>query len=465
MGRRRKDPLRPKRPITAFMSFSTVRRRQLMAEKPLWDFARLSRSVGKAWRAMSAAQRAPYEKSYQKDRARYVREMSTYVPPPESSSEESESEEEEDSAEDSDGSSSGGGSGDSASDDGYSSGSEEDEAGSGGKAHKAHAPAGPPYPRQEYCAPAARVPELSGAFLALLPPPPPLVMSVPLASEVRRGTQRAFWAKLEESVAAAAEIHWEALGVAQAARSPLPGFGKHIVLSQTRRQIACFVAVLDGKSASVPVPSGSPAGGAAGSSAAHARYIMPSEAVSDLYARARPVYIGQSDLLIIPSLDELLTVPRRMLDSCDPALLVSLSEQAANDNNEMRVRRCIYVRKKKADGTEPGRAGIVGSGLGSKRAQTEFCTLSGQVPWMAFMAEVLVCIFEIEFTPRDNEGSSSKKRETEREGRVEEGGDHQPRRHDESGEDSVDTRSSSADIDSNGGSSKPRKKRRRRSGR
>jgi hypothetical protein len=415
---------------------------------------------------MSLAERAPYEKSYQKDRARYVREMSTYVPPPESSSEESESEEEEeDSAEDSDGSE-GDSSGDSASDDGYSSGSEEDEAGNvDGKDHTAHTSVGPPYPRQEYCAPAARVPTLSGAFVALLPPPPALVMSVPLAGQVRCGTQRALWAKLEESAAAAAEVHWEALGVAQAARSPLPGFGKHIVLSQTRRQIACFVAVLDGQSASAPVISGLPAGGAVGSSAARARHIMPPEAVSDLYARACPAYIGQTDLLIIPSLDELLTVPRRMLDSCGPALLASLSEQAANENNEMRVRRCIYARKKKTDGTEPVLAGISGSGIGSKRAQIEFCTLSGQVPWMAFMAEVLVCLFEIEFTPRENEGTSSKKRPA-REGGVEEGRDHQPRADDESDEDSVDTRGSSANnIDSIGGSNKPRKKRRRRSGR
>ena len=61
-----------------------VRRRELTVKKPHWEFARLSRLVGKEWRGLSEAERAPYEKTSQKDKVRYLREMSTYVPPPES---------------------------------------------------------------------------------------------------------------------------------------------------------------------------------------------------------------------------------------------------------------------------------------------------------------------------------------------------------------------------------------------
>ena len=108
------------------------------------------------------------------------------------------------------------------------------------------------------------------------------------------------------------------------------------------------------------------------------------------------------------SLDELLAVPKRMLDNCDPLLQASLSKQAANERNQMCVRRCIYARRKVENYTDSGRAGIARGGVNDKRTQFEFCVLSREFPWMAFMAEVLVCIFEIEFTPRIDDADEKK---------------------------------------------------------
>eukprot|EP00946_MAST-07B_sp_MAST-7B-sp1_P004564 g4564.t1 len=332
MGRSRKDPLRPKRPITAFMAFSAARRRELTEEKPEWDFAALSRLVGKEWRRMSEAEREPYKKTQESDKARYSREMASYVPPSESSSEES--------YEDSDlsGSSSSENS-DSASDDGFatsSSSEDDDEAGVSGSKSLSH---GPPYPRKEYCTPAAHPPEISRAIARLLPHPSTVYQRAPSATQLRCGRNEDFWNELEKSAFAASKAHWDALSVVRAAKSPLPGFGKHMILSQTRRQMACFVSVLanGGTPQQEHIRSSMP--GPAAESPANGKRAMTPKAVSELYSTVCPIYLCQCDLLVIPCLDELLAVPKRMLAQRDPDFLATLSQYAGKKDSQIRVRR------------------------------------------------------------------------------------------------------------------------------
>ena len=368
--------------MTAFMAFSVARRKELQKENLHWDFARLSRLVGEEWQEMNETEREPYIKESKVDRDRYKMEMAKYVPPESSS-------ESEESSDDSDASNSSSGGSDSASDDGYSSASDEDGDDSGSTGN-----AGPPFPRQEFCPPVARVPVHSKALLRLFPRRTPRACRVPTAEQLKTKRKEWFWQILERAGLAAAKAHWNKLLVSNAAKSPLPGFGKHSVLAQTRRCMSCFVFVhpsggkLTGVSNSmVPVTSSVDKSLTSGQFSR----MMSEASVNNLYSTALPVYIGKCDMLVIPSYQEILCVPKHILYGHRSNFLEALAERSSAKGKRFQVRRCIYLRKKASQSTHQG------SSTTAVETAFEFCTLTDNVPWIAFMAEVLVCIFEIEF--------------------------------------------------------------------
>merc|ERR1712162_67404 len=64
------DPNKPKRAMVAFMYFSIDQRPVMQRQNPTLKIADISKMLGAQWRSMSAAQKARYEK-----------EMKSYVPP------------------------------------------------------------------------------------------------------------------------------------------------------------------------------------------------------------------------------------------------------------------------------------------------------------------------------------------------------------------------------------------------
>ena len=79
--RLKKDPAKPKRPLTAYIAFLSAERPKLVEKYPdSAGVAALAPKLSAAWAALTPAQRDKYEKQAQADKERFDREMQTYTP-------------------------------------------------------------------------------------------------------------------------------------------------------------------------------------------------------------------------------------------------------------------------------------------------------------------------------------------------------------------------------------------------
>ncbi len=108
--KKKKDPNAPKKPSTSYLFFSNEKRGELKSQGVNQN--EIPAKLGEMWKALSDEQKKPYVQKQAEDKARYEKEMKTYVPPQEiSESESSSSEEEEGDENNNEGSGSGSGSG------------------------------------------------------------------------------------------------------------------------------------------------------------------------------------------------------------------------------------------------------------------------------------------------------------------------------------------------------------------
>ncbi|CAK0829252.1 unnamed protein product [Prorocentrum cordatum] len=71
----KRDPDKPKRPLTGFLRFVAEKREQNKDAKPTV----LTKEASDSWKGMSEAQRKPYNEAYELDKARYAEKMKAYV--------------------------------------------------------------------------------------------------------------------------------------------------------------------------------------------------------------------------------------------------------------------------------------------------------------------------------------------------------------------------------------------------
>uniref|UniRef100_A0AC34GXJ6 HMG box domain-containing protein n=1 Tax=Panagrolaimus sp. ES5 TaxID=591445 RepID=A0AC34GXJ6_9BILA len=85
--RAKKDPLAPKRALSAFFFFSNERRPEVQAGHPEWKVGQVAQELGRMWKALTEEEKGVYEKKANMDKQRYAEEMVTYraQPPPGSS--------------------------------------------------------------------------------------------------------------------------------------------------------------------------------------------------------------------------------------------------------------------------------------------------------------------------------------------------------------------------------------------
>lgn len=75
----KKDPLAPKRGMSAFMLFSNEQRNKIKAENPEATFGEVGRKVGEAWKALNDKQKQVYVKKAEQDKKRYEDELQKYT--------------------------------------------------------------------------------------------------------------------------------------------------------------------------------------------------------------------------------------------------------------------------------------------------------------------------------------------------------------------------------------------------
>lgn len=76
--KKKKDPLAPKRPLTAYMHYNKDAREELRKKHPEMKVTELAGLVGAQWRALTAAQKVPYEKKAAADKEHYSKLFEKY---------------------------------------------------------------------------------------------------------------------------------------------------------------------------------------------------------------------------------------------------------------------------------------------------------------------------------------------------------------------------------------------------
>lgn len=69
--KKEKDPNRPKRPLTAFMRYSSKRRSKIRLEDPTKSMIQISKIIGEEWRNLSANDKRPFHDAATKDHEEY----------------------------------------------------------------------------------------------------------------------------------------------------------------------------------------------------------------------------------------------------------------------------------------------------------------------------------------------------------------------------------------------------------
>jgi len=79
--KKKKDPNKPKVPQSAFLFFSTDKRKDVIAAYPGITFQDIAKKLGEMWKGFTEADKKPYEQKADRDRLRYKEEMEHYKPP------------------------------------------------------------------------------------------------------------------------------------------------------------------------------------------------------------------------------------------------------------------------------------------------------------------------------------------------------------------------------------------------
>lgn len=76
--RSKKDPMAPKRGLSAYMFFANEQRENVREENPGVSFGQVGKILGERWKALSDKQRAPYDAKAAADKKRYEDEKAAY---------------------------------------------------------------------------------------------------------------------------------------------------------------------------------------------------------------------------------------------------------------------------------------------------------------------------------------------------------------------------------------------------
>ena len=84
--RKKKDPNAPKKGLSAFIFFSNAKRAEVTAElkavnPDMKGVAEVGKKLGEMWKALSDAEKEPYNKQAEDDKVRYAKAMEDYTPP------------------------------------------------------------------------------------------------------------------------------------------------------------------------------------------------------------------------------------------------------------------------------------------------------------------------------------------------------------------------------------------------
>jgi hypothetical protein len=76
--RGKKDPMAPKRGLSAYMFFANEQRDSVRADNPNASFGQVGKILGERWKALTDKQKTPYDAKAAADKKRYEDEKAAY---------------------------------------------------------------------------------------------------------------------------------------------------------------------------------------------------------------------------------------------------------------------------------------------------------------------------------------------------------------------------------------------------
>lgn len=76
----KKDPLAPKKGLSAYMIFAKENRERIKAENPEADFGAMGKLIGDAWKSLDETEKAVFTAKSETDKKRYETEIADYTP-------------------------------------------------------------------------------------------------------------------------------------------------------------------------------------------------------------------------------------------------------------------------------------------------------------------------------------------------------------------------------------------------
>ncbi|KAJ3065631.1 Non-histone chromosomal protein 6 [Podochytrium sp. JEL0797] len=76
----KKDPLAPKKAVSAYLLFSNANRTRIKEENPSATFGDLGKLLGAEWKTISDEEKQKYVLLQEKDKKRYAEAMKSYTP-------------------------------------------------------------------------------------------------------------------------------------------------------------------------------------------------------------------------------------------------------------------------------------------------------------------------------------------------------------------------------------------------
>jgi len=77
--KKQKDPLAPKKNVTAYFHFAAEKRPGIKAKTPDISVTEVAKEIGKLWRELTADEKIPFEQKAQEDKVRYQKEFEEYT--------------------------------------------------------------------------------------------------------------------------------------------------------------------------------------------------------------------------------------------------------------------------------------------------------------------------------------------------------------------------------------------------
>lgn len=81
MKKKQRDPMAPKRNLSAYLLYQNAMRDQFKADNPGMTFGQLSKYTSHMYKSLSVSEKAEWDERARRDKERYTEEMKHYVPP------------------------------------------------------------------------------------------------------------------------------------------------------------------------------------------------------------------------------------------------------------------------------------------------------------------------------------------------------------------------------------------------